>query len=461
MRKWLLLAILLASGHASAADEKLEFGGFGAVTLYRESAHPAHVVLFVSGDGGWNKGVVDMARQLSALDSLVVGIDINHYLKRIAASGASCTYAAADFENLSHYVQKKLDLPAYEHPVLVGYSSGATLVYAALVQAPTGTFRGAISMGFCPDLPLVKPFCKGDGLEWKAGPRGKGYSFLPAPGLKSPWVALQGAVDQVCNAADTAKYVSRVGHGHLVMLPRVGHGFSVPGNWLPQFRQAFLSLLENEEPVNKPTAPDVSDLPLVQVPARSPETDTFAVLISGDGGWAGIDRDLGAALAAHGIPVVGLSSLQYFWTKRTPEEASRDLERTLRHYFDKWNKRRCILAGYSLGADVLPFMADRLPSELRGRVCLIALLGPSRDVEFEFHLSDWLGELVRRPGFQVLPEINRLKGTRILCIYGDNEDDPLCRDLDPALAHTVVVKGGHHFGGSYEALAQLIMQDAK
>ena len=39
-------------------------------------------------------------------------------------------------------------------------------------------------MGFCPDLPLTKPFCKGSGLEWTAGPKGKGFNFLPARTLE-------------------------------------------------------------------------------------------------------------------------------------------------------------------------------------------------------------------------------------------------------------------------------------
>ena len=175
----LLLLLALPAGQAAAATDTLHFGRFGQITLYRTSPHPNQVVLFVSGDGGWNKGVVDMARSLAGLDALVAGIDITHYLRSLRAEKASCTYPAADFENLSHYLQQKLGFARYTRPILVGYSSGATLVYAVLAQAPPGTFRGAISMGFCPDLPLNKPFCRGAGLKATAGPQGKG-SAVPA-----------------------------------------------------------------------------------------------------------------------------------------------------------------------------------------------------------------------------------------------------------------------------------------
>src|SRR5512139_2207509 len=114
----------------NAKEETLTFGPFGKVALYYETPQPSRVALFVSGDGGWNLGVVDMARELASLDALVVGIDINHFIKQMEASKQSCLYPAADFEALSKFVQKKLDYPSYRTPILIGYSSGATLIYA-------------------------------------------------------------------------------------------------------------------------------------------------------------------------------------------------------------------------------------------------------------------------------------------------------------------------------------------
>ncbi len=189
----LILILVLAWGAtAGAAEETLEYGRFGRVTLYRKVPRPSQVVLFVSGDGGWNLGVVDMARSLAGLDTLVVGIDITHYLRELAGSTEKCSYPAADFENLSKFIQKRLGFPRYRTPVLVGYSSGATLVYALLAQAPPNTFRGAISMGFCPDLPLNKPLCAGHGLRSEAAPKEHGYNFLPSPDLAPPLDRLSG-----------------------------------------------------------------------------------------------------------------------------------------------------------------------------------------------------------------------------------------------------------------------------
>jgi hypothetical protein len=46
-------------------------------------------------------------------------------------------------------------------------------------------------------------------------------------------------------------------------------------------------------------------LPIIEIPAKQPGA-TLAIVISGDGGWAGIDKAIAAVLAERGIAVVGL-----------------------------------------------------------------------------------------------------------------------------------------------------------
>jgi type IV secretory pathway VirJ component len=222
------LMLTVASG-IRAEETTDQFGRFGKIALYFPSGHPAHVVLFVSGDGGWNLGVVDMAREIAALGALVVGIDITYYLNQLGRSSESCVYPAADFELLNKYVQKKLNFPQYVTPMLIGYSSGATLVYAVLGQSPSNTFGGAISLGFCPDLTVTKPLCRSNGLEWQQDPKKKNlYLFPPFKHLRNPWIAFQGTIDKVCDPLQTEAFVKQVPNGQLVSLPGVGHGFSVP-----------------------------------------------------------------------------------------------------------------------------------------------------------------------------------------------------------------------------------------
>jgi type IV secretory pathway VirJ component len=131
-------------------------------------------------------------------------------------------------------------------------------------------------------------------------------------------------------------------------------------------------------------------LPLIDVPPSRGSSDTLVVLVSGDGGWAKIDKSISGIFANEGMPVVGLNALQYFWTKRTPEVAAHDLGTIMDSGLARWKKQHVILVGYSRGADVLPAMVARLTPEQQSKIRLLALLAPSPRVEFEFHVVDWM-----------------------------------------------------------------------
>jgi type IV secretory pathway VirJ component len=217
----------------------------------------------------------------------------------------------------------------------------------------------------------------------------------------------------------------------------------------------------------------LSDLPIVEIPAHpaAPLTapgaaatpgaappDVFAIIMSGDGGWAGLDQDVAAALSARGIPVVGLDSLRYYWTARTPDGLAADTDRIIRYYLAHFAKQRVLLIGYSQGADVLPFAVNRLPDATRSRVALAAVMGMSEHALFEFHLSGWISD--DNSGPATLPEIQRIAGVPVLCIYGEDESDSLCPKLDPTRFNIVKLKGGHHFDGDYAGLARHILAAA-
>ncbi|HEY6139902.1 MAG TPA: AcvB/VirJ family lysyl-phosphatidylglycerol hydrolase [Thermoanaerobaculia bacterium] len=201
-------------------------------------------------------------------------------------------------------------------------------------------------------------------------------------------------------------------------------------------------------------------LPLVEVPATKGVSDTLVVFVSGDGGWAAIDKSIAKVLADHGLPVVGLNALQYFWTKRTPDAAAKDLQSICDRYLASWKKGRLLFVGYSRGADVLPAMISRLSPELQSRIRLIALLGPSPKVQFEFHMTDWVHSAAK--GLPVKPEVDKLRSHSILCLSGEDDKDSLCRELggQPHI-NIVTLKGAHHFDGGYEKLGHIILEQLK
>lgn len=462
MRVWMAVIAWAISGVVvapAAAQQTLSHGRFKDVTLYRPAGEAKGVVLFLSGDGGWNPGVVGMAQALQAEGALVAGISVPALFKDLERDGGDCVFPDGDLENLSHFIQGYAQLKTYHTPVLVGYSSGATLAYAMIAQAPTGTFAGALSLGFCADLELRKPLCRGEGVHFQRRKDGKGADLLPAPTLRVPWIALQGESDQVCLPAATQAFVGQVPGAEMVSLPKVGHGYSVTKNWLPQYLTAYRTLATARTAALPPPPASLGDLPLVEVSpagaAAATAGDTFAVLLSGDGGWAGLDKDVASALAAQGIPVVGFDSLRYFWTSRTPQGLAADLDRVLRYYAAHWQRSRAVLIGYSQGADVLPFAVNRLPPPAQAMVARTVLMGLSPKASFEFHLGNWVSH--DDDGLPILPEALTLDAAKTLCLYGKEEADSLCPKIPPGHVTAEGLAGGHHFDGAYDALAARIL----
>ena len=451
---------LMAATNDSGAQqaETMKVPTFGTVTIYRGSATPQQVVLFVSGDGGWNLGVVGMAEQLRDAGALVVGIDIRAFMKTLEASN-SCAYPAGDFEALSRAVQLRFKLPAYKRPILVGYSSGAALVYAAVAAAPPETFAGAISLGFCPDIELRKPLCHMRGLTALKRPKGVGYDLSPYAGSTVPWMVLQGEVDQVCDASATRTFAAATGATRLFSLPKVGHGFGVTSRWALQFLEAYRGIAESElaREVPRAATPAVVDLSLIEVPAAGgADRNVLAIVLTGDGGWAELDKSIAAGLAGAGVPVIAWSSLDYYWTPRTPEAAAADLTRIIDHYTTTWQKDRVLVVGYSFGANVAPFLVNRLPQRVKNRLAEVALLGPSDTAAFEFHLASWLGG-AGDARYRTVPEIDRLT-VPVICIFATDEADSVCRSLRGSRARSVGIGQGHHFGGQYDGLVEAILR---
>jgi len=56
----------------------------------------------------------------------------------------------------------------------------------------------------------------------------------------------------------------------------------------------------------------------------------------------------------------------------------------------------------------------------------------------------------------VFPEIEKLKGLHMLCFCGADDPGTLCKDLDPGLIKTVILKGGHRIGKNVTEIADAI-----
>jgi len=441
--------LLLAFGNATAA-ETISHGRFEQLKIYRPLGEARQTVLFFSGERGWEAELEPIAQSLARQGALVAGIDTPALFRNLEKDDG-CVNPDGDLENLSHFLQAYYRLPAYRPALLVGAASGAAFVHAMLAQAPAGTFSGGISLGFCPLMPLRKPLCPIDSVS-------KPSSKLHATAkLGAPWTVLKGLNDRSCRT-DAQQFLAKVDGAEIISVAGDNYGDGDFHTWESQFAAAYQKLAAQAPAPPKVSASELRDLPLVEVPATG-TGDTLALLISGDGGWAGIDKELAAELSKQGMPVIGLDSLRYFWKARTPESTAADVDRILRYYLAAWKKRSVLLIGFSQGADVMPFIVNRLPSATRSRLQSVVLLSLSTSAVFEFHLQNWLGGSDDQ--VPVAPEVAKMKGMRALCVYGEDDEESMCIQPEAKALQSIKLPGGHHFDGDYPSLARLILARAR
>ena len=198
-----------------------------------------------------------------------------------------------------------------------------------------------------------------------------------------------------------------------------------------------------------------TDLPTIDLPAEG-QAKAVAIFASGDGGWRDIDKSMGEWMAGQGIHVVGLDSLHYFWSKRRPEEFASDLSGLIKEA-DPTGKLPVMLIGYSFGADAMPFAWPYLDQELKKRIKQISLLALSDTADFQVSVSGFLG--IGDSGLAVAPAVAALPAARVVCVYGEEDDDGACPNKLLDNVTRIKTTGGHHFDGDYEALGARILKE--
>jgi len=426
------------------------FPATGPVALFRAEGIPKSIVISLSDKQGWTEADTLAAQRLAEHGTLVGGISTPAFLK-ILGSGKGCINPNYGIIDLARDIQHRTKVPMYLKPVLLGRGQGGAVAYVALASGPEGAYRAALSMGFKPLLPGSQGWCQ-LGQFHSAPNKGKARGFTVSPGkaLSSPWIILGRNQEESSRAR---AFISGMSNARLVELDRK--------------ESVDVVMAAQIAPFLEPVAPAAAarpgefalptGLPLTIVAdADAPRTDMMAVLYSGDGGWAGLDRDVAAALAKEGVPVVGLDSLAYFWNERSPANAAADLNAIIEGYSTHWHRPRVVLVGYSFGADALPYIADHLSPAARARVKRLAMLGLSSNAEFQFHLSSWL-DMSSTSAYPTIPAITRLRGLSMLCVQGADETDSACRAIPKGLASVQIVPGGHHFDGNAPMLARAIL----
>ena len=187
--------------------------------------------------------------------------------------------------------------------------------------------------------------------------------------------------------------------------------------------------------------PVFTDVPAT---ARTPpgKAKLVAVVFSGDAGYQiGMASMIGRRLAADGIPVVGVNTLTYFRTTRTPAAATRLIGAAIDHAIAYAHADHLILIGHSYGADILHVGLADLPEHLRHKVRLVALVVPGETVELRASPGGLLSFAF--PDAPALATARLLDWVPVVCIQGIEETNSLCPLLSAPNMVSEAMPGGH------------------
>ncbi len=375
-------------------------------------------LIVITGDDGQG-GAETMAKALAWPDRLVM-VAPSDTAQSCGALVAQAVKAAQDFA-------ARRGRPAPSAPVLLGLDGDSAMAFAADPGAVEA--RAVVAFNYCPTAPAARPACAVS-------------SAATATAVDVPIIAVPDT--SRCTAADVDRTLG--GFADARAITPAGGAVDLASAVVSQVMGTVAERAEDGE----------LDLPLVELPAEGKAAkgeDRLAIIVSGDGGWADIDRQVGEELSKRGVAVVGLDSLKYFWRRKEPVEAAADLERVIDHYTAAWNRHRVVLIGYSFGADILPFLWPDLSTAARAKVSHLVLLGLSAEASFEITVGGWVG-VESREAVPTAPAIKQVRGASVVCVQaGEDTDDP-CPTLGIDAA---VLPGDHHFNRDYRKLSALIL----
>ncbi len=184
----------------------------------------------------------------------------------------------------------------------------------------------------------------------------------------------------------------------------------------------------------------------------------LALIVTGDDGTTNAIRSLARHLATDGIPSVVLTPSP---SLASPSAASAEVERVVRAHLARWNRQRLVVIGLASGAGMAPFVANRLTGDLRSRLDAVVMREPRPRVSFRRRWHSPWRQGPRPTDLPLLPELERMRGIPLLCLYRADEHDPFCPSLDATLARREVDPTSDDSERAGAVLAQRVIDFAR
>ena len=147
-----------------------------------------------------------------------------------------------------------------------------------------------------------------------------------------------------------------------------------------------------------------------------------------------------------------------FLEKKTPEQTAIDINNCLVKKLAGRKNQQIVFIGYSYGADVLPFILNRISKGINEKVVVSYLMASSGNTDFEIHWADIFGGNTKR-SMDVVTELNKLDNEKIVLISASDEEHLALNKITLKRYTHEVLPGGHHFDGDTDEIIKVILND--
>lgn len=190
---------------------------------------------------------------------------------------------------------------------------------------------------------------------------------------------------------------------------------------------------------------------------------TLVLVLSGEGGWRAFDDQLATWLASAGYWVGGVDCLKYFWK---PQDDRAAFAADVALYAEALTRAagapadsRIVLAGFSFGADLTPWIAGaKGRSE---RIAALVMIGPDLQGSLEARVIEILGFAPKGHTFDTAAALADVRSLPVLFVHGGKDDDSaapaLAAEFTGPKALAVVPGATHHFAGHEDELRRAVI----
>lgn len=199
-------------------------------------------------------------------------------------------------------------------------------------------------------------------------------------------------------------------------------------------------------------------------PGSASAPKPMVLVLSGEGGWRAFDDKIAGWLSAAGYWVGGVDCMKYFWKPQDDRDA---FASDVGKYSDALAKAagratdgRVVLAGYSFGADLAPWVGGA--SKRDPRVAALVMIGPDKQGSLQFRVSEMMGFVPKDHVFDTAVALADAAGVPALFVHGGSDRSSSAPELAAGFAgrkELIVVPGAtHHFSGHEDELERALTE---